>query len=510
MSGHSKLKSRHWLNWRAARWVALAATVPALWACNARRLEKPTPAPEQIFQDSFQQSINRDIDIVFMVDNSKSMMPLQTKLTTNFPTFMNVLKGLPGGLPSVHIGVVSSDIGAGQYDIGDIPQCRHGGDQGIFQNTPRGTTCGAGMLNMGEHFISNVNGMANYTGDIADVFSCIAALGDQGCGFEHVFGSVLRALGADGNGGAPAENANFLRPNAYLAVIMITNEDDCSAPINSNFFDPTSRHVSDPSGPLASYRCNEFGHLCGGMHPPRTPAGRTDLSGTCTSAEDGKLLRVADVAQALKLLKPGQPDKVLVAAISGPPTPYAVELTPPTLADDPAMWPSIVHSCNAADGTYADPAIRVKEWVDAFGGNGVFQSICNDSFAPALQRIAEEIGKRLGTPCVAGKILNTEGTLWNGMGNQTPDCAVIDKAKTDTGTRIDTTLPQCANNSEAGATAACWTLINGGGATGCTAAEHSMKFFRPGGLPMTELNTSVACSVRVCPPAGTPNPPDGC
>ena len=40
MTGLSKVRS-HWLNWRVARWAALAATIPVLWACNARRLEKP-------------------------------------------------------------------------------------------------------------------------------------------------------------------------------------------------------------------------------------------------------------------------------------------------------------------------------------------------------------------------------------------------------------------------------------------------------------------------------------
>jgi hypothetical protein len=507
MSGLSKLRSRKWLNWRATRWVALAALVPVLWACTSRRLVQPTPAPEGTFIDSFQQSINRDIDIVFMVDTSQSMAKLQKKLTTNFPTFMNVLKNLPGGLPNVHIAVVSSDIGAGAYDATDIPGCRHGGDQGIFQVAPKGTTCGTGMLNAGEHFISYVNGQANYTGDIADVFSCIAALGDQGCGFEHQFGSVLRALGADGNGGAPAENANFLRTNAYLAVILITNEDDCSAPINSTFFNPSSRYVSDPLGPLTSYRCNEYGHLCGGQPPTRMPAaGGTVYTDMCTSAEDGKLLRVRDVADQLRNLKPGEPGKVLVAAISGPPNPYVVRPTTPTLTDDPSQWPAVDHSCTQVSDEYADPAVRIKEFVDAFGGNGVFQSICSASFEPALQRIAEEIGKRLGTPCVEGKLLNKEGNVLTNLGTEVPDCTVTDHAKSGAGAVVNTPLPQCAGNADVG-DAACWYLEAGG--TGC-AMGHTMKFHRPGGPVTTELNSSVACSVLVCPPVGTPNKPAGC
>jgi hypothetical protein len=44
------------------------------------------------------------------------------------------------------------------------------------------------------------------------VFTCIAALGEQGCGFEHQFAAITRALGVDGRGGPPAENADFLRP----------------------------------------------------------------------------------------------------------------------------------------------------------------------------------------------------------------------------------------------------------------------------------------------------------
>jgi hypothetical protein len=496
----------------------MAAVIPVLWACNDRRVARPEPKPEQTFNDLFQQSVNRNIDIVFMVDNSSSMKPIQTKLITQFPVFMNVLKGLPGGLPNVHIGVVSSSMGAGRNP--SIEQCMPGGDQGIFQSAKTASpTCANAGLNMGQSYIiNNGMGMQNYTGDIADVFSCVALLGDQGCGFEHQFESVLRALGADGAAG-PTQNAMFLRPDAYLAIVLITNEDDCSAPPDSPLFDSTSSMVSDPLGPLQSYRCNEFGHVCGNpaMKPPRTPAGEVDL-GTCTSAEDGQLLRVSQVVTAMKNLKADQ-SKVLVAAIAGPPTPYKVNLAPAQVKTDPNMWPYVEHSCQAADGTYADPAVRIKQWIDAFGNNGVFEDMCAPSFAPALQRIGEEIGKKIGSPCVNGTVLDVGGQPWTTASTTVPDCAVVDhKTNQDTGNLVDSTLPPCADMAMVRAslqmnppvpvgTTECWVLADNPGS--CPGA-HVMLFNRPNGPAMTDLNSSVSCSVRVCPPPGSPNPPPGC
>src|SRR6185503_20633166 len=87
----------------------------------------------------------------------------------------------------------------------------------------------------------------NFVGDISAVFSCIALLGDTGCNFEHQFRSVQTALErsfyAD-----DTENGGFLRDDAYLGVIMLTNEDDCSAPADSDVFNPGQSHVSDPLG----------------------------------------------------------------------------------------------------------------------------------------------------------------------------------------------------------------------------------------------------------------------
>jgi hypothetical protein len=496
------------LTWRATRWAVLAAAIPALWACNSRRLAKPEPAPQMQFNDLFQQAINRNLDIVFMIDDSSSMAPIQKKLQAQLPTFMDVLKGLPGGLPNVHIGVVSSSMGAGRNP--SIDHCPQGGGPtggGVFQVQPLGgAPCMRASLNAGQNFIINVNGQPNYTGDISDVFACIALLGEGGCGFEHQFESVLRALGADG-APAPAQNANFLRADAYLAVVYVTNEDDCSAPPDSDLFDSSSSTVTDPLGPLQSYRCNEFGHLCNGQPPPRQPPGEVNLTGMCTSNEMGKLLKVSDVVTALKRLKADQ-TKVLVAAIAGPADPYKVNIGPSQVKGDPSMWPYVEHSCTQLEGdgsmTYADPSVRIQQFINAFGTNGVFEDMCAPDFKLALTKIAETIGKKIGSPCVTGTVLDTTGAVWNGMGQ--PDCTVVDHQTNAAGVVVDTTLPACAAGQNAGATA-CWHLDAGGAA--CPGA-HAMGFNRPGGAVTTDLNSSVSCSVLACPPAGQTPRPAGC
>src|SRR6185503_1580156 len=173
-----------------------------------------------------------NVDMLFLVDDSSSMRLSQDNLNRNFPTFMNRLMD-PPGLPNIHVGVISSDMGAGD---GSVASCdATGGKNGIFQYTARGNCTSTG-LQSGATYISNIAGVANYTGNLPDVFTCIAALGESGCGFEHQFASVTRALGVDGRP-APAENQGFLRPDALLSIVLITNEDDCSESPGVPFFD---------------------------------------------------------------------------------------------------------------------------------------------------------------------------------------------------------------------------------------------------------------------------------
>ena len=344
---------------------------------------------------------NRNFDLLFLIDDSSSMRLAQANIERSFPAFMTRLRTAPLGLPNIHVAVISSDMGAGD---GSVASCdTTGGKQGIFQYTPRGT-CSATGLQAGSTYISDIAGTRNYTGALENVFTCIAALGETGCGFEHQFAAVLRSLGADGRA-APAENQGFLRPDAYLGVIMVTNEDDCSATPGVPLFDTGSNtNIASQLGPPANFRCGEFGHLCDsasgtGMHPSRL-APNNNMSAmvsytNCRSNDtEGYLLSALDVANRLKALK-SDPSQVLVAAITGSPTPYTVTWRAPSTADTSCgaascPWPVIAHSCTAADSSFADPSVRVSDFVGHFGSNGLRFSICGDIGA-AMQSVADKI-----------------------------------------------------------------------------------------------------------------------
>jgi len=320
-------------------------------------------------------------------------------------------------MPNLHLAIVSSDMGAGD---GSVASCdSNNGKNGIFQYTPRGT-CTASGLNTGATFISDSGGVKNYTGTLESVFGCIAPLGEMGCGFEHQFAAITRALGVDGRGSAPAENQGFLRPGADLAIVLVTNEDDCSAVPTASFgdgpngrvplFDTTSNtDMASQLGPPANFRCNEFGHLCRNddITPAAAPTRSAPLNdvnamvsyASCTSNDNLYLLSVVDTANRLKTLKT-DPNKVIVAAITGPAAPYVVTWKAPSTSDSSCgaascPWPVIAHSCTAADTSFADPAVRITQLANQFGSNGIVASICTNSLAAPLQTIAQAIVARL-------------------------------------------------------------------------------------------------------------------
>jgi len=477
--------------------VVIVAVVAAVSGCGARRLPADVPVGSPAARPLHYQANNRNVDLLFLVDDSSSMRLSQDNLLRNFPVLMTTLRDLPGGLPNVHIAVISSDMGAGD---GSIASCDdQGGKNGIFQYQPQGNCLSSG-LDPGATFISDIDGVRNYSGNLEDVFTCIAALGEQGCGFEHQFAAITRALGVDGHGAAPIENQPFLRPDAYLAIVLITDEDDCSAAPGFKFYDTANNmNMASQLGPPANFRCNEFGHLCNGA-PPNRNAPNLDTNATaaydgCTSNETGHyLLGVRDTADRLRSLK-ADDGQIMIAAITGPRTPYVVGWKQPSTQDtscnangQSCPWPMIQHSCTAADGNFADPAVRIGELADQFGENGRVLSICETDYSPALADIAGSVVAYVNEPCITGRIATKPGTTHL-------DCTVTDNA-------TGATIPGCADT---GGTGQCWSIRQS--VTSACAGVSLAVQPDPNGTDPAPLGTTVDCTL--CAP-GASDPARGC
>ena len=88
---------------------------------------------------------------------------------------------------------------------------------------------------------------------------CVAVLGTGGCEYEQPLEASLAALTRQAEPGMP--NEGFLRNDSLLAIIYVTDEDDCSAS-NPQLYDNTQTDINSTLGPLTSYRCFEFGITC--------------------------------------------------------------------------------------------------------------------------------------------------------------------------------------------------------------------------------------------------------
>lgn len=154
------------------------------------------------------------VDILFAIDNSGSMGDEQDNLIAAFPGFVAGIQDALQFADSYHIGVVTSDSydanEAGCRGVGDLVTQTGGSDSS-------NAVCGP--------FTSGFRWFDNTEPDLASTFQCAAQVGTDGSGDEEQVHGVLRATDAERN--APgACNDGFLREDALLVVVLITDEED--------------------------------------------------------------------------------------------------------------------------------------------------------------------------------------------------------------------------------------------------------------------------------------------
>lgn len=231
----------------------------------------------------------KNIDVLFVVDNSPSMISKQQGVIRNFDKFLRPLE--KAGL-DYHLAVVTTDIGTqvgpGQPWGGSIGTCdTFEGDDGVMQNiacTSRtgGTSEARNACNAycaddkfvpidGKRYITSSGGTTNVPKDMIPdpvgggmldngpvrAFQCMGLVGDGGCGIESPLEAAKRAL--DGHS---ASNSGFLRKDSLLAVIFLSDEDDCSVQLTRrNENNPFNRDCATPDE-NASYDCYNIDYRC--------------------------------------------------------------------------------------------------------------------------------------------------------------------------------------------------------------------------------------------------------
>jgi hypothetical protein len=488
------------------------------------------PQPVQVTSLYIPIAPVRQLDLVFMIDNSPSMAPKQAKLQANFPSLIDALKDpTDGTLPDLRVAIIDSDLGtAGNIASGACgPNQSNGndvfGDAGKFRMIGA-TSCGMkdpnalwiDYQNTTSGVVTNFNSTNPQT-DISTVFTCLAGgLGTSGCGFEHQLQAFEFALrpgvltSSMTDGPALAAQQKMIRPSAYLGLVFLSDEDDCSAAPEDGMF--SSSLGATLANESASLRCATRAHQCGGTKLTGAPpapgypttaafahafsdcAARTD---SCPNQLDGNgdtdtsapttcspLRDIHNLANAIKSLK-ADPNQIFVAGIFGlpldsdPNPQYKIDkifnqntadTAHPTVFD---YWPICydpTHPLGSNDPTTqagyqasvawgATGGLRMSAFVDEFGPTGLKYSICQPDYSAAMSDIGAIIAKKVQNLCVNATLLDAD---LNTPGLQ-PDCRVA-YAIVDSTTGIfmeQAAMPQCDPTITVDAnqpTLPCWKL----------------------------------------------------
>ena len=151
------------------------------------------------------------MDVLFVIDNSGSMEQEQMNLIANFPAFISVLDA--SGL-DYRVGVTTTGRDYAwtmTTPLGVIPQSQDGGHDGRLLQPA--------ACNMTKRWIDKADP------DPAATFACVANVGTSGPAREMPLAAIRDAFEdriADGT------NAGFHRPDALLALVILTDENDCS------------------------------------------------------------------------------------------------------------------------------------------------------------------------------------------------------------------------------------------------------------------------------------------
>jgi hypothetical protein len=364
----------------------------------------------------------RDLDILYVFDNSAARGNYDA-MASQLGELAVQLASVDGQLPSLHVGVVTTDLGTrGRLDARPGPavgHCAGDGDAGQLVALDGGLTFGG--------FLEDLRGagdtrVRNFDGDLGAAIGQLTnpppGTANAGCDFPQAMEAMRRALD-------PVVNPDFLRPGAMLSVVFLTQQDDCSL-ARGAMLDPANTAL----GPPFAFRCTEQGVICD-PDDPRRPGSHASCR-----PRDGSpfMVDVADYQRFLTQLKP-DPRDVVVSAVAGPRTAFEV-------AD--VGVPALLPSCRGPGGS-AMPAVRIGALVDRFGGALVDGCTQDDAYQQ-----------------IAAPILGRQRSCFPHLRASDGDSCTV----TQTAGGVETELARCGD----GGAPPCWTVSTD--AAACPDGDH--------------------------------------
>ena len=291
--------------------LGTVSIAPGAAGCLSRPLEPIKPRITQTITEVLPQSRVDKIDLLLAIDNSGSMADKQKILATAVPDLVSRLvnplcvdaDGVPAAsqppslatacadgfdrefdpIDDIHIGIISSSLGSpggaacdptAEWGDPSMVDMAHLVDRTASGAAP--TWDGKGFLAWDPNKKQTPAGTSEYAELESTLRDMVVGVGQVGCGYEAQLESWYRFLvdpepyatiEIDGDAGAVLtgvdqvlleQRADFLRPDSLLAIVMLTDENDCSADLQGagylmnkagQMWRPRKECATDPNDP---------------------------------------------------------------------------------------------------------------------------------------------------------------------------------------------------------------------------------------------------------------------
>jgi hypothetical protein len=422
-------------------------------------------------------TVSQDVDILFVVDNSGSMVGEQTQLAASFENFTAVLDE-KFGADKYRIAIITPGIpsnGCQACSSERTSSCiNETGENGIFQDR-RGKIVGEPVdIPSSWDFIADRECRV-VTSQNLDCFykstdnenpnnekRGTVMVGVTGCGYERGLSAIEQALQPNILAG---ENANFLRPEATLAVIVVTDEEDCG-----QVGDVTEGSLGGLICYFAAKGEDPIGEKSDDSGKPYRLKPVQDYYDFLMSKKNNKEGMVKFVAIVGVLDKDNPLETIIeyeekLPAGSGKYDAKYVCETPNCTGPCGVARDTCIAGCDVSDticnqgctGTYngcvksckALPGTRYVQLADMFGlgedGNGMVDTICQENFSETMEKVGNfvacprefKLPEAILDPALANIIVNQKLVPRYSCTNQDPKRVIECRGKDDATTCPD-------------------------------------------------------------------------